>query len=61
VKERELAELRSKAEWLKGEATCLRSECDDARGDAEHESSLVGFGGLDDNSIKGLTCVLGVE
>jgi hypothetical protein len=25
------------------------------------ESSLVGFGGLDDNLIKGLTCVLSVE
>jgi hypothetical protein len=25
------------------------------------ESSLVGFGGLDDNSIKGLTGVLSVE
>jgi hypothetical protein len=25
------------------------------------ESSLVGFGGLDDNPIKGLTCVLSVE
>jgi hypothetical protein len=26
-----------------------------------NESSLVGFGGLDDNPIKGLTCVLSVE
>jgi hypothetical protein len=26
-----------------------------------NESSLVGFGGLDDNSIKGLTYVLSVE
>jgi hypothetical protein len=26
----------------------------------EIESSLVGFGGLDDNPIKGLTCVLSV-
>jgi hypothetical protein len=25
------------------------------------ESSLVGFGGLDDNPIKGRTCVLSVE
>jgi hypothetical protein len=25
------------------------------------ENSLVGFGGLDDNLIKGLTCVLSVE
>jgi hypothetical protein len=25
------------------------------------ESSLVGFGGLDDNLIKGQTCVLSVE
>jgi hypothetical protein len=27
----------------------------------EIESSLVGFGGLDDNPIKGLTSVLSVE
>jgi len=27
----------------------------------EIESSLVGFGGLDDNTIKGLTSVLSVE
>jgi hypothetical protein len=26
----------------------------------EIESSLVGFGGLDDNPIKGMTCVLSV-
>jgi hypothetical protein len=26
-----------------------------------NEISLVGFGGLDDNPIKGLTCVLSVE
>ena len=27
----------------------------------EIEISLVGFGGLDDNPIKGLTCILSVE
>jgi hypothetical protein len=29
--------------------------------DGAGESSLVGFGGLDDNSIKGLTGMLSVE
>jgi hypothetical protein len=33
-------------------------KCLMARG---NESSLLGFGGLDDNLIKGLTCVLSVE
>jgi hypothetical protein len=46
-----------------GDAASLSSQIKtrgDSRSHATPESSLVDFGDLDDNPIKGLTCVLSV-